>query len=79
MKKRIPLCEVENASGRVDVALYKIAQRILASTERERGIRVLQEHLLPLIEDAISERFSPRPLPPELMRVLRMMEANCSR
>ena len=47
--------------------------------ERERGSRGLQEHLLPLIEDAISERFSPRPLPPELMRVLRMMEANCSR
>ena len=79
MINRIPLREVRNATGRIDVALYRIAQRVMENAERDRGVRGLQENLLPIVEQAIHCYFPKKAIPPELLQILAVWEANCSR
>ena len=53
MRKRIRLAEVPDPRGRVDVALYRIADRLTARLEAEQGLTGLRENVLPIVEDAI--------------------------
>lgn len=49
------LAEVEDATGRVDVLLYKIAERLATHAEVKYGLEGLTQELMPTIEDQILE------------------------
>ena len=53
MKKTVPLSDVENRQGRLDVALYRLVDRAMERIETEQGIQGLREHILPIVEDAL--------------------------
>lgn len=71
-RRRRQLAAVSNPRGRLDVAAYRIAERVLLTLER-RGARGLCEHLLPVIEGAIVDTLPGRDLtkeiPPELQAI----------
>ena len=79
--KRKSLRDVTNATGRVDVALVRIAERVMERLEREQGILGLREHLLPVVEQATAHQIpAVNMLPRELFAIIRVCEANkCSR
>lgn len=53
MRRPRNLSQVTDRRGRLDVAAYRIAERLMERMERERGIAGLREHLLPVVESAI--------------------------
>ena len=71
-RRRIPLTQVSDTRGRLDVAAYKIAERVLLNLEN-RGARGLRQHLLPVIEGAITDTLPGHNLmdeiPPELQAI----------
>lgn len=61
-RKPIQLAKVTNPTGRIDVAAYRVAERVLEQLERERGIAGLRDHFLPVIEGAIVDSLPARNL-----------------
>lgn len=80
MKKRRQLAQVTDPRGRLDVAAYRIAERILSQLESQRGLRGLRENLLPVIEAAIVDTLPERNLvdeiPQELQAILHVYMQN---
>lgn len=71
------LQNVADPQGRLDVLLYQLAVRTAERLEREQGIVGLQEHVLPLIEDAILAHVPQQSLiPREIAAMLRVCEMN---
>lgn len=79
MKHRRRLTTVTNPRGRLDVAAYRIAERILVTLEG-RGVRGIREHLLPVIEAAIVDTLPGRDvmneIPPELQAIFHVLMEN---
>ena len=82
-RKPMQLAQVADARGRVDVAAYRIVERLMERIEQERGLVGVRENLLPLIEAAIT-RSLPREnllktVPPELRAILTVIGQNRGR
>lgn len=74
MSKRTRLSEVTNPQGRVDVALYRIADRVMMRLETQQGLTGLRENFLPIIERAIVQNIPAENLiPPEIQAVLSVL------
>jgi hypothetical protein len=74
------LANVEDRSGRVDVALYRMACVAAYRLEREQGIVGLREHVLPLVEDLILKNVPAQNLlPRELTALIKVCELNRAR
>jgi hypothetical protein len=55
----------------VDVAAYRIAERVMQHVERERGLTGLRDRLLPIVERAITDALPRRNvIPVELLAIL---------
>ena len=77
MANRKRLSDVAQRQGRVDVLLYQVVNRVAERLERERGLVGLREHVLPIVEEVISENVSPRnAIPRELQGLLKFWELN---
>lgn len=77
MRKRVRLSQVENPAGRVDVALYRIADRLMGRLESEQGLAGLRENLLPIVEDVIQKNVPPENMiPREIQAVLKVCALN---
>lgn len=80
MKQRRQLSKVTDPRGRLDVAAYRIAERMLSGLESQRGLRGLRENLLPVIEAAIVDTLPARNLvdeiPQELQAILHVYMQN---
>ena len=89
MRKQIPkrpvqLATVANPAGRVDVALYRIAERFMHNLERDRGLAGVCENLLPIVEDAIigavpQGNIIPPEIQDDLRRLWQLFEQNRGR
>jgi hypothetical protein len=76
MKRRIPLSKAD-PTGRVDVALYRLAGRLMERLEREQGVQGLREHILPLVEDLIRQNVPvENMLPQEIQALVKICELN---
>jgi hypothetical protein len=71
-----PLTNVPNPAGRLDVAAYRIAERIMEQLEERRGVRGLREHLLPLVESAIQDSLPSIPISKEMLAICRVLRLN---
>lgn len=79
-KQRIRLSNVADPQGRVDVALYRVASRVIDRLEAEQGVAGLREHVLPILEDAISQHIPAENLiPRELRALIKVCELNRGR
>jgi hypothetical protein len=79
-RPKIQLAKVKNATGRVDVAAYRIAERLMEKLERERGLVGIRERLLPIVENAIQESLPiGNVLPAELLAILNVCMDNRGR
>lgn len=80
MKHRRQLAQVTDPRGRLDVAAYRIAERVLMRLESQRGLRGLVENLLPVVEGAIVDTLPGRNLmdeiPQELQAILHVYMQN---
>ena len=80
MRQRRKLSKVTDPRGRLDVAAYRIAERILSQVESQRGLRGLVENLLPVVEEAILDTLPGRNLvdeiPQELQAILHVYMQN---
>jgi hypothetical protein len=75
MKKR--LANVSEKQGRVDVALYRMADRVMERLERDQGLLGLRENILPIVEDFILRNVPARNLiPQEIAAVLKICQLN---
>lgn len=72
--KRIKLANVANVTGRVDVAAYRIAERLMANLERQGAVG-LRERLLPIVEQAIAQNV-PKRIPAELLAIVQVFMDN---
>ena len=80
MRKTPGLAQVSNPRGRVDVALYRIAERVMEKLETEQKFIGLRENLLPIVEDVISQNFPAKTmLPREVEAVLEVFRLNANR
>lgn len=71
MKRRTRLSDfVEDPSGRVDVALYRMADRVIHKLETEQGVAGLREHALPILEDLILKNVPAENMIPAEIRAL---------
>ena len=68
MKRRRRLTNAQNTYGRVDVLLYRLAERWMQQVETERELPGLREQLLPLVEKAIIARVPAGNMIPEELR-----------
>lgn len=68
-----------NAHGRVDVLLYRLAERWMEQQE-QRGLAGLREYLLPLVEAAIVAKVpAGNMIPPELRGLMVLCDENFRR
>lgn len=80
MAKKRTLSDVEDPAGRVDVALYRIADRLMGRLEQEQGVVGLREHVLPIVEQAISQHVPAENLiPAEIQAILNVCRLNQGR
>ena len=70
MKKKRTLANVKNRQGRIDVALYRIADRLMERLETQHGAAGLREHVLPVIEQAIAQYIPAENLIPRELQAL---------
>lgn len=78
--KRRSLVNVRNRHGRVDVLLYRLAERWMEQIEAQRGLAGLRQHILPLVEAAIVARVpAGNMIPIELRSLLMLCEQNLRR
>lgn len=78
--RRKRLDNVADRTGRVDVALYRLAAVAAERLEQEQGIVGLREHILPLVEDLILRHVPAENLMPrELTAVIKLCELNRDR
>lgn len=76
-RRTIRLADVPDRQGRIDVALYRIADRLVNRLEREQGVVGLRENLLPIVEDAIRAHVPAENLiPREIQALLKICELN---
>jgi hypothetical protein len=75
--KRTKLNEVQNAQGRADVALYRLAELVCQRVESEQGVSGLREHVLPIVEDVIVRNVpAVNLIPREIQALLKVCELN---
>jgi hypothetical protein len=75
-KKPVKLAQVDPA-GRIDVALYRVVERLMEQAERDRGLVGMREHLLPIVERAIHYFDLPQcQIPPEVKALVKFAEQN---
>ena len=78
--KRRSLRNVTSTHGRADVLFYRLAERYMETIESQHGLVGLREHLLPIVEDVIVERFPPENLiPSELRSMVQLLDQNLRR
>jgi len=78
--RRKRLDNVADPTGRVDVALYRMACIAADRIEAEQGIVGLREHVLPLVEDLILKNVPAQNLlPRELTALIKVCELNRTR
>lgn len=75
MKHRRQLATVTDPRGRLDVAAYRIAERVLLQVESQRGLRGLCAEFLPIVEAAIVDTL-PERMPQELQAILHVCMQN---
>jgi hypothetical protein len=74
------LARVANPKGRIDVALYRIAEKLMGRFEEECRLVGVRENLLPLLEQVIIEYTPQRNiLPTELEAIYRVIQQNTRR
>jgi hypothetical protein len=77
MRRKRSLGQVEDPRGRVDVALYRLAESGLARLEQEQNLVGLRENVLPILEDWISRNLPAENLiPREIQAVLKICQLN---
>lgn len=77
MKSKRNLAQVSDPAGRVDVAAYRTAERLLERWERHSGLAGLRENFLPIIEQAILGCDLPAyEIPPEVRAIINFLEQN---
>ena len=68
-----------NTHGRIDVLLYRLAERWMEQQE-QRGLPGLRQHLLPLVEAAIVAKVpAGNMIPPELRSLMLLCDENFRR
>jgi hypothetical protein len=71
---RKPKLAQANPTGRLDVAAYRMAERLMGHLEKHSGIIGLCEHLLPMVESAIVDTLPGRSvIPPEVHEDMRRL------
>ena len=76
-RKKRSLGDVQDSRGRVDVALYRMAQHTLRRLENEQGLVGLQENILPILESLIAQNVPAENLiPAEIQALMRIIAAN---
>lgn len=76
MKRKQTLAQV-NPEGRLDVLLYQFVGRLMDRAERDNGVTGFREHLLPIVEQAITQNLPGKNvIPPELAAALKVYQAN---
>lgn len=82
-KPGVSLAKVIDPTGRVDVAAYRVAERVMQYLERNHQVAGLCEYLLPVVEDALREALPGRNLiaemPPELQAIFQVCMRNSGR
>jgi hypothetical protein len=79
MKRRTQLAKVPDPQGRLDVLLYRLADRWMERVEEDRGLVGLREHILPMVEEAIAESGLPAQVPQELVSLFKVWRMNQGR
>jgi hypothetical protein len=80
MKRSKPRWGHTDPQGRLDVFMYRFAERLIDHLEQERGVLGLRENLLPIVEDAILAQVPGGcVLPKEIAALLRISELNRGR
>lgn len=76
-KRTTRLAEVQDRTGRIDVALYRIADRTFERLEQEQGVLGLREHVLPIVEDLITQNIpAENMIPREIQALINICELN---
>ena len=78
MKRNRPRLGNVEPQGRVDVLMYRFAERVIDRCEQERGLTGLRD-LLPMIEGAILTQIGSPVVPKELLALLRVYDGNRGR
>lgn len=61
------LAKIRNPQGRLDVLLYRAAQKYMERLERQHGLAGIRDNFLPMVEEMIMANIPRRNLiPPEL-------------
>lgn len=65
-----------NPVSRIDVALYKILERIAPSLEQRAGLRGVWDAVEPQVHDLIVRHVTPIEMPAEMKILLSVLQAN---
>ena len=69
-RRRTSLADVEDRTGRVDIALYEVVGRLMDRLKNEQGVVGLREHVLPIVEEIIMRSVSAENMIPREIEAL---------